>query len=162
MPPTSSPPDVVVWVGAGLAVYGAVLSTYNALLGRSREARERERAEREREREQRSVRVEVNLAVITDPPERRLVITARCEGPRPVTISGHDVILASGERVFVRHDGTSGQPLPAKLNDGEEVDILIPIEALRRVQTETGHRIQRARVHGSGGEWLSEGFPDLE
>jgi hypothetical protein len=67
------PPDLVVWATAAVAVYGALLASYNAWLSQQRERRDRERHRIEQAREERRVLVRAGPVVIPDRPGLRAV-----------------------------------------------------------------------------------------
>jgi len=119
--------DLAAIVTGAVAIYGAGLSTYTALVSR--------RAA------QRRLRAELTLGVIGDQPEPRTVflLSAVNPGQRVVTITMAVIRLPDG-RQFVPLDPPLAQFLPRELREGQRFSIPVPIAHVVTALAEAGYR----------------------
>jgi hypothetical protein len=78
-----------------------------------------------------------------------------CDGPRPVTLKGFDLLLEDGRQAFGMPVPVTGQPLPARLQDGQAVTILLDAESVTDMERKEGTRVVSVRVTGRshGDHW---------
>lgn len=120
-----------------LAVYGAVLSTWNLI------ARRRER----RENLTRDVLVTGEVKPdLSDPRLPLFRLRAANAGQRPVEIVAAGVVMANGFSVF---HGPETAGLPAWLNDGQSVTVILEKEWLEMVEAMTDQKIAGLAVRDS-------------
>jgi hypothetical protein len=95
------------------------------------------------------------MRVLAGPPTRPvLAIHAFNTEQRPVEVIRAGVIVANGTLIW---HGPETPELPARLGDGESVEIRLPDEWIELVRASTGHDVVQLAVMDAGGQlYVSE------
>lgn len=130
--------DAPAWIALGIALYGGGLSTYNTVIERRGKLEELVR----------DVRVTGRMRPGADPSKPVLTVRAYNSKKRPVQVTRAGVVLRSG---IIMWQGPSTPGLPARLDDGDSIEVPLAPEWLELTQAAMRQEIVGLAVEDASG-----------